>query len=538
MTPLLRVVAACRQEAPLLVLGAVVSVVSVVILLALSAGTAGRALSPHVPTMLVVAPFALQALGVGRVVARYTERMVTHAATFRTLAAIRVWLWRGLAARSAGGLGYARSGDALSRMISDTDALDGLYLRIAIPALCALLLLPVLVWAMQGSAPFAAVIVIILFIAAALGLPGWAARQSRDIGQRLTLALSGLRVATLDAALGLREVTAYGAGERMLTTIRAREDALITVQDGAARHAAIAQACASLCSQAALLTVVLSGGPALVPALFLTLAAFETVGGMPRAGVLAGTAASAAGRIVAQACDPLPVADPVMPAPAPSDASLAFDAITFAWRPGRPLLQDFSLHVDAGSRVALLGPSGAGKSTVVALALKVITPASGRVALGGTDVAHLSASTVRGQIAWLGQNTHIFQDTVRENLLLGAPGASDANLWRALDTARLADRVAALPGQLDTVLGGRQSLSGGEQRRLALARAILSPAPILILDEPAAGLDAVTEAAFFRTLADATAGRTVLMIVHRLTGAERVDRVWRLSAGRAVSATG
>ncbi len=537
MSALWRVAAACRQEAGWLALGAGAAVVSAAVLLALSTGTAGRALATG-PVLWIAAPFVLQALGVGRVAARYAERLLTHAATFRALAAIRVWLWRGLARRSAGGLGFARSGDALSRLVSDTDALDGLYLRIAVPLLCALLLAPVLVWALLGSAPLAALVVLVLYAAAALGLPWWAAQQAMALGDRLSAARSALRIATLDAAQGLREVTAYGAAGRMQAAIGTREDALITVQEHGARQAAMAQAGASLCSQAALLAVVLGGGPALVPALFLTLAAFEIVGGMPRAGVLAGLAAAAAQRIVAQAEGPSTVPDPARPVPCPTQPSLSFDRVTFGWDPSRPVLQDFCLEIEAGSRVALLGPSGAGKSTVVALALKVVAPQAGQIRLGGTDIADLTAADLRTQVAWLGQSTHIFHDTVRANLLLGLPGASDPALWQALATAQLADRVAALPDQLDTILGGVQQLSGGEQRRLALARAVLSPAPILILDEPAAGLDAATEAAFFQTLADATAGRTVLLIVHRLTGAERVDRVWRLSGGRAVAATG
>lgn len=537
MNALWRVAVACRAEAGWLATGAVAAVLSAAVLLALSAGTAGRALGAST-ALWIAAPFVLQGLGLGRVMARYTERMLTHAATFRALAAIRVWLWRGLARRSAGGLGFARSGDVLSRLMSDTDALDGLYLRIAVPLLCACLLAPVLGWALMGSAPLAALVVLALYAAAALGLPWRAAQQAWELGHRLSVARSGLRIATLDAAQGLREVIAYGAADRMQAAIATREDALIAVQTQGARQAALAQACASLCSQAALLAVVLGGGPALVPALFLTLAAFEIVGGMPQAGVLAGLAGAAAQRIVAQADGPPTVLDPARPAPCPTQPSLSFDRVTFGWDPRRPVLQEFCLEIEAGSRVALLGPSGAGKSTVVALALKVVAPQAGRIGLGGTDLADLTAADLRTQIAWLGQSTHIFHDTIRSNLLLGRPGASDADLWQALETAQLAGRIQALPDQLDTVLGGVQQLSGGEQRRLALARVVLSPAPILILDEPAAGLDAATEAAFFQTLASATTGRTVLLIVHRLTGAERVDRVWRLSGGRAVAAAG
>ena len=548
MKALVRVAGALRQEAGWLALGATAAVVSVMVALALSAGSAGRALDVPVA---VAAPFVLQALGVGRVLARYAERIVTHAATFRALAAIRVWLWRGLAARSAGGLGFTRSGDALSRLISDTEALDGLYLRIAVPALCAVLLLPVLVWAMQGAVPLAAGAVLILFAAAALGLPWLLARRAASAGPAVAQALSALRVAVLDSATGLREVTAYGASGRMAAAVAGHETALMTAQRRVAQQAAVAQCLATLCSQAALLAVVLGGGPALVPALFLTLVAFETVSGMPRAGVLAGTAASAAGRIVAQADISTVLPDPAHPAAAPRRASLAFHHVSFAWAPGypelgrpelghpelgHPVLDDVSFEIEAGSRVALLGPSGAGKSTIAALALRIVAPQLGQVFVGGVDLATLGAATIRSQFACLNQDTHIFHDTVRANLRLADPAAPDDALWRVLTTARLAERVGALPDGLDTVLGGMIQLSGGEQRRLALARALLSPAPILVLDEPTAGLDATTERAFYEALAAAPV-RTTLLIVHQLCGAEAVDRVWRLTGGRLVAAT-
>ena len=255
--------------------------------------------------------------------------------------------------------------------------------------------------------------------------------------------------------------------------------------------------------------------------------------------MLAGTAASAARRIVEQAGPVSPPPAPALPdVAAPLRPALSFRHVTFAWEPGRPVLNDFSLDIEAGSRVALLGPSGAGKSTIAALALRIVAPQAGQVLMGGTDLAHLPIDRARAQFAWLGQDTHVFQDSVRANLLLADPDAPDDALWRALTTARLAERIGALPAGLDTILGGAIQLSGGEQRRMALARALLSPAPVLILDEPATGLDAATEYDFFATLATATAGRTVLLIVHRLTGAEQVDRVWRLTGGQAVAATG
>ena len=210
----------------------------------------------------------------------------------------------------------------------------------------------------------------------------------------------------------------------------------------------------------------------------------------------------------------------------------------FRWRDGPPVLDALTLEVPAGSRVALLGPSGSGKSTIAALALRLADPDAGRVLLGGTDLRQLRTADLRGRVALLSQSTHLFDDTIRRNLLLARPDADEPALWAALDAAQLGEFVRALPDGLDTWVGeGGARVSGGQGRRLALARTLLSPAPVLILDEPGAGLDAETERAFLETL-NMIEGRTILLIAHRLMGVERLDRIWRLSGGKAIAAAG
>ncbi len=542
MNAVLRIARVGRGSVGWLLAGLVASLLTVAALLALSVGAAGRALRPDDATVglmaVLVLPGVVRGLGVGRVFLRYFERLITHSATFRFLAALRIWLFRGLADRSAGGLGMLRSGDALSRVVGDIEALDGLYLRIAVPGVAAVLLLPVLVATVAASGLATATLVGLLFVMAAVALPAYAARSTQAQGTRLAEAYASLRTAALDTVDGIREILAYDAQDRMLDALTSREDGLIAAQRTVARRAALAQASAFLCSQVALLLVVLGGGSVgvLVPSVFLTLAAFEIVAGMPRAGVLAGYAAGAAERVVSVA-DSIPATpDPLDPDPPPTGTALRFEAVEFRWQPDRPAVLDgLTLDIAAGSRVAILGPSGAGKSTLAALALKVASPQSGRVLLGGVDLARLRAADVRSRMAWLGQDTYLFRDTVRANLLFGRPDATDAELWDALEQAQVAARINALPGGLDAMLGAG-GLSGGEARRVALARALVSRASILLLDEPATGLDAATELAFFQTLNDVAAGRTVVLIVHRLTGVERLDRIWRLTAGHAVAA--
>ncbi len=536
------ILALARPRAGVLLLGLVVSVAALLCGLALM-GVAGATVSASAMGAGIAATMLLRLLGGGRVTLRYFERLATHAATFRVLADIRVWFFRRLANSSAGGLGFRQAGDVLARLVSDIEALDGLYLRVAVPLAGALVMVPVLAVVIGWQNAFLAVAVLGLFACAAFVLPFWALRTAQDAGQRAADASANLRVAVVDAISARSEIMAVGAEGRTIATVQAREAVLLAVQRDLARRGAVWNALAFLCGQGVLLLILLVAGVSAtgaVVAAFLSVAAFEAVGGLPRAGMLAGQAAAAARRVVAAAGTEPAVPDPPV-AQAPSDeASLRFEGIGFRWADDRqPVFSGLSLNVAVGSRVALLGPSGAGKSTLAALTLKLAVPQQGRILLGGIDIAQLRAADVRNRVAWLSQATHLFDDTVRANLLLARPDADDAALWQALEAAQIADVVRGMPDGLDSWVGESGAhLSGGQGRRLALARALLSPARIWILDEPCAGLDLETEKEFYAALDHAAQGRTILLIAHRLTGAENLDRVWRLSQGAAIPAMG
>lgn len=554
--PLLAVLSLWRGQAGPLVLGICVSLLALLSGLALL-GLSGLRLAGATAGLLLASAPLLRALGVGRVLLRYAERLVTHGATFRALADLRVWFFRRLAASAAGGLGFRRTGDALSRLVGDVEALDGLYLRLLVPLCGAALTLPVLAVFLGRSNAGLAVAVCLLFAAAALLLPWLAARRSAASGDRLARAASALRVAALDLVGGLREIRAFHAGDRAMALVTAREQELVSAQRQLARHGAFASAGSFLCGQAAILVVLAASlgiGFARVDAmqavlcLFLLLAAFEAVSGLVRAGVLAGHMAQSAKRVLeagelpagmgaGRSTIPTPV-----PRDMPADITVRFETVRFRWQPDRaPVFDGLTLAIPQGSRVALLGPSGAGKSSLAALLLRIAVPEAGRVTVGGVDIAALDEHALRARIAWLGQDSHLFADTIRNNLLLGRPDADEAALWSALEQAQIADLVRSLPEGLDAWLGeSGANVSGGQGRRLALARVLLSEAPILILDEPGAGLDADTERDFLLTLnavgGDGAAARTVILIAHRLTGVERLDRIWRLGEGKAAAA--
>ena len=268
----------------------------------------------------------------------------------------------------------------------------------------------------------------------------------------------------------------------------------------------------------------------------LALSSFDAVAPLPGAArELSATLAS--GRRVVELTDREPrVVDPIEPEPAPRGrVTVALEGVTAAYQAGEPVLDGFDLRLEPGCRVALVGPSGAGKTTVTNLLLRFLDPQAGRVAIDGVDARGLRQEDVRSTFALAGQVAHVFDSTIRENLRLARPEATDRELLDALSHARLADWVESLPDGLDTYVGEEGSqLSGGQRQRLVIARALLADAPVLVLDEPTAHLDGPTAEALVADVLDAADDRSVLLITHRPEGLELVDRIVRLDGVAAV----
>jgi ATP-binding cassette subfamily C protein CydC len=276
-----------------------------------------------------------------------------------------------------------------------------------------------------------------------------------------------------------------------------------------------------------------------VLALFLGIAAAEMLGLMPRAGAALAAAGAGARRLFEVADTLPPVAEPTQPEALPEASDILFENLSFAWSPGAPVLVGLDLEIRAGEHVAILGPSGAGKSSLAALLLRLAAPTAGRITLGGVDIARVEGAALRTRVVALSQNARLFDDTIANNLRLAAPEAPDAALWRALAKAGVGEFVRGLPEGLETLCGeGGQRFSGGAARRIALARALLPPAGVLILDEPTAGLDQAAAQAFLATLASAAEGRTLILLTHALSGVEPLDRAYRLAGGRLLPAAG
>ncbi len=342
---------------------------------------------------------------------------------------------------------FRQAGDVLARLVGDIEALDGLYLRIfLVPLAGAVLLFPVLIVLLGMHDVTLALAIGLLFGVAAFVLPWMSARQAARAGVALANAAGALRIAALDALTGLREVRAFGAEGRMLAAVQAREATLLATQHELAGRAALANAGALLCGQAAFLAVTDRGRQQSGDCRRRRVPGGGGIRGsgraVPRRGsrrLCRGRRASRAGGCRGADCGAGSVASRIT---VPVGFTLRFEAIRFRWQADRPPVFDgLTLEVPQGARIALLGPSGAGKSTLAALALKVAAPQQGRVLLGGVDIATLSAEDVRARIGWLAQATHLFDDTIRANLKLARPDADEAALWGTLDAARVGEMV-------------------------------------------------------------------------------------------------
>jgi len=484
------------------------------------AGVAGAALDVYRPSA------GIRAFALTRTVARYFERLVHHDAVLRTLARLRGWLFRALAPMPLRRLGRLRRSDLLNRMTADVEALDGLYLRIVGPTIAAVVTVAVTVAvliALTGAAGWAVGGVLAL---GGLLLPLWAWRRGSPHGEAVDRHLPALRGAGVDAVQGLAELRACGAIHRHERRLMAAAEGLAAARERAARLTGAGEGAVGLLSHAALLVALIGGialhqagaisGPVLVLAALAALAAGEALTALPGAWQHLGRIRAAARRLLEHAARS--EADGPTATPPRCDAALplALEAVGFRHdNHEAPLLEGCDLRLDAGETVVVYGPSGCGKSTLLDLAAGLLAPQAGRVTVGGVPVHSLAEADRFACITYLLQRTELFADSVAGNLRIAAPEADDARLWRALHTAALDERIAAHPSGLDAWVGeGGARLSGGEARRLALARLVLVDAPVVLLDEPFHGLDDATAARVASRLEPWLAERTALVISH------------------------
>ncbi|HET9172718.1 MAG TPA: thiol reductant ABC exporter subunit CydD [Actinospica sp.] len=471
---------------------------------------------------------AVQAFGFGRALLRYAERLAGHDATLRLLGEVRVRVYRGLAGRAPAGMSAERGGDLLAAMTSDVEAAQNLFLKTLLPFAGAATAGIALLALTAGVLPTAAIplgLGLLTALCAAPALTRFAARRAerRTAGARALL--TRRTVEMLDA---LPDLVAFGAADAEGANLRAADAELAVLErrgsyGGGFGSALIALASgttvallAAACAHAAAAGRI--GGAMAAAVVLAPLAMFELCGGLPDAAraLDSGLAAWRRLRTLAEA-EPV-VHSPAAPVPVrwTPGSVLEFDAVSAAW-PGteRVAVRDVSLRLRAGEHAVMTGPSGIGKSTVAALAARHLDPSAGRVLIDGTDLRETDPAGVRELVAVIDQDAHLFDTSIRENLLVANPAADERALWSALAATDLDRWVRSLPDGLDTPVGrSGDAVSGGERRRICLARGLLTPAPVLVLDEPTAHLDPATAERVTANLRRELADRTVLWIRH------------------------
>ncbi len=483
-------------------------------------------------------------LAILRTAGRYGERLTTHEATFRLLAELRVHTWQRLLPLAPSQLLRERGGELLGRLTSDIDALDNLYLRLLQPLGLALVGGMILSLALTWLDPQLALIAgggyLLTAIASAL-----VSLRGNRAGAAQTHAIAALRGRLLAGWEGFDELQVYGAWQRHTAALHAEQQQLLDAQGRECRLAGAATALigagAAITSLGALwhaLGLWQSGtldGPFLALVGLGTLAAFEALGPLVNAFAAYGRSHAAAQRLNALCDQPPTVSFPSQGA-RPMDSRLLLEKVQLRHGDSAPLFAPFDLDLVPGERVALAGPSGSGKSSLLAALVRDLDPSGGRITLGGLRLNQLDEATLRSHIALLTQQEPLFAASLRDNLLLTRPNLPDEQLLKLLDALGLGAWLANLPDGLDTWLGHQgERLSGGQARRIALGRLLLSPAPILLLDEPTEGLDRRTRNQLWAAIEPWLAGRSLIVASHQADDWAACTRTLRLAPAHTAS---
>ena len=545
LSRLLALVEAPRSRAALVVaLGAGTVICGVGLM-----GTAGylisRAAEQPAVLSLTVAIVGVRFFGLTRPLLRYFERLSAHDLALRTLGRARRRVYERIEPLAPAQLGDWRDGDLLARLVADVEALQNLYLRGIGPPLIALTAGVVSVSVAAAILPAAAIVLAVGLLTGGIAVPAAAVAMGRRTGRLEAAARGELTSELVETMRGAPELAVYGRADDRIERLREADRALVraarraSFTDGAGDWARLLVTGATVAGVLAVAVSAHASGSLdrvlMATLALLALASFEAVQPLAQAAREL-TETLAAGRRLLELTDRAPaISDPADPAALPDEPfGLALEGVRARYRDSeQPVLDGLDLRLDPGRRVALVGPSGAGKTTVANLLVRFLDPEGGRVTLGGRDLRDYRQEDVRGAIAVAGQDSHFFSTSIRENVRLGRPAATDEELEDALREAQILDWVLALPEGWDTLVGeeGRE-LSGGQRQRLVLARALLSDARVLVLDEPTAHLDSATAKALMDSILGATRDRTTLLITHRTEGLDRMDEVHTLAYGR------
>ncbi|MCL1051349.1 cysteine/glutathione ABC transporter ATP-binding protein/permease CydC [Shewanella abyssi] len=484
-------------------------------------------------------------LSIVRTASRYGERLATHEATFSLLTDLRCWVWNKLMPLSAKNLQGIRRGDLLNRLVADIDTLDHLYLRLLTPLLASLLMLVGLYCFVSWFDAKLALTLCSILLAVWLLLPTAFYFLGRKPGIAQLDTKRQLRVQLLEYLQGQAELTLFAAQDLYRQRLNGAESAMIASQNRMNRVTALSQACLIFCHGFAVLVMLYMAaagvgesvppGPKLAMIVFMTMATIEMM--MPLAGAFqhlsaCSSAATRLNQVVEQSPEVTFADNPDLHVTA---GRVELTNINFGYDAEHCVLEQLNLVIPAGSKVALLGQTGCGKSSLLSLITREWLPQSGQVLLDGREASAYSEDALRKSMSVVSQRIYLFSGTLRDNLAIALDNPSrkdDAKLIAVLDKVGLSELLTG-DKPLDNWIGdGGRQLSGGEQRRIGVARALLRDAPMLLLDEPTEGLDKKTEREILSLLFEFASDKTVLMISHRLTAMASMDTIHLMEQGR------
>ena len=505
-----------------------------------SSALAGFAVANDVATSFnYMQPAAeIRALAIVRTLGRYGERIITHEATFRVLAQVRIWFFAQIIPLATGRLALIRSGDLLARMTSDIDALDALYLRLIAPvAVAAIGLSGVLIFIYQYS-PLISLNTAFLLLIAGVIVPLIFNRLGENGAKAIVSLTATFKTRQIEMLQGLRDLVTFQAYERFKNQTLRVSERLIETQRSNNRLTALSSALTMLISQLTLLLTVILAALALQDEqisaaeaaimVFCILAAFELITPLAPAMQMLGKIQQAAQNIRAVASLPPTIAEPAQALALPKNYDLQLKNLSFRYdTQDNWLIKDLSLNIPQGSKIAIVGNSGMGKTSLLHLLLRFFDPQQGKLLLNGTDYRQFNSDALLSCFGLLSQRSQLFAATIKENLLIGKANASDVELNAAIAAAGLENFIQKLPEGLETWVGEQGlKVSGGEARRIALARVYLKNAPIILLDEPTEGLDSKTEQDVLAALEILAQDKTLIMVTHRSAGLRLVEQVY------------